>query len=104
MAALGDSPDHQRGVRLADVRLPRYWLVSVIAGLLLARRLQNRSLREAESVGKDLGEITVERWREGDVRTDQMIALTKTLARLTWVLLAATVVTLVVNVVILVTA
>ncbi len=33
-----------------------------------------------------------------------MIALTKTLARLTWVLLAATVVTLVVNVVILVTA
>jgi hypothetical protein len=55
-------------------------------------------------VGKDLGEITVERWREGDVRTDQMIALTKTLARLTWVLLAATVVTLVVNVVILVTA
>lgn len=104
MAGLGDSRDHQRGVRLADVRLPRYWPVSVIAALLLARRLQSRSLREAESVGKDLGEITVERWREGDVRTDQIIALTKTLARLTWVLLAATVVTLVVNVVILVTA
>jgi len=78
--------------------------VPVIAALLLAWRLQNRSLWEAESVGKDLGKITVERWREGDARTDQMIVLTKTLARLTWVLLAATVVTLVVNVVILVTA
>jgi hypothetical protein len=84
--------------------LPRYWPVSVIAALLLARRQQNRSLREVESVGKDLGEVTVERWREGDARTDQMIALTKTLARLTWVLLAATVVTLAVNVVILVKA
>ena len=84
--------------------MPRYWLVSVIVALLLGRHLQNRSLREAESVGKDLGEITVERWREGDARTDQMIELTKTLARLTWVLLAATAVTLVVNVVILVTA
>ncbi|HSS05332.1 MAG TPA: hypothetical protein VLK89_09150 [Solirubrobacterales bacterium] len=71
--------------------------------MLLARRLQNRSLREVEDVGKDLGEITVERWREGDTRTDQMIALTKTVARLTWVLLVATVVTLVVNVVILAT-
>lgn len=91
-------------MRLADVRLPRYWLASVIAALLLARRQQRRSLREAESVGKDLGEITVERWREGDVRTDQMIALTKILARLTWVLLAATIVTLAVNVVILATS
>jgi hypothetical protein len=35
MAGLEDSRDRQRGVRLADVRLPRYWLVSVIVALLL---------------------------------------------------------------------
>lgn len=103
MPGSGDTHE-QRGTRLADVRLPRYWPVSVIAALLLARRQQGRSLREVEGVGKDLAEITVERWREGDVRTDQLIALTETLARLTWVLLAVTVVTLLVNVVILVTA
>lgn len=89
--------DQERGVRLADVRLPRYWPLPLIAALLLARWQQNRALRDAGKVGKDIGEITVQRWQEGDVRADQLIALTKTLTRLTWVLLAVTAVTLVAN-------
>lgn len=73
-----------------------------MAALLLARRQESRALRDLERTSKDLGEITVQRWREGDARADRLITLTDTLARLTWVLLAVTVVTLIVNVVILV--
>lgn len=68
--------DQQWGVRLADVRLPRHWPLPVIAALLLSRRQQHRALREVEEVSKDLGDITVQRWREGDARTNQLIALT----------------------------
>jgi hypothetical protein len=94
--------DKQRGVRLADIRVPRYWPVSVIGALLLARRQRNSEVQDAAETGQDLGEATVTRWKETDARADQLTALTNTLARLTWVLLAATVATLVVNVVILV--
>jgi hypothetical protein len=94
--------DKQRGVRLADIRLPRYWPVSVIGALLLARRQQNRERQNFAELGKDLGEATTQRWQESDARADRLIALSKTLTRLTWVLLLATVVTLLVNVVILV--
>lgn len=94
--------DKQRGVRLADIRLPRYWPLSVIGALLLARRQQNRDRRTYEELGKDLGKVTTQRWQESDARADRLIGLTKTLARLTWVLLAVTAVTLIVNVVILI--
>jgi len=94
--------DEQWGVRLADIRLPRPWPLPVVVALLLARRQQSRALRDLEQTSKDLGEITVQRWREGDARADQLIVLTETLARLTWVLLAVTIVTLIVNLVILV--
>lgn len=99
------SPENQEwGIRLADVRLPRRWLLPAIVALLLIRRRQNRALQDVEKVGKDLGEIAAQRWREGDVRADRLIALTRTLTLLTWVLLAVTAVTLVVNVVILVSS
>jgi hypothetical protein len=98
------SKDEEWGVRLADIRLPRAWPLPVMVALLLARRQQSRALRGIERTSKDLGEITAQRWREGDARADRLIALTATLTRLTWVLLAVTVVTLVVNVVILVSA
>jgi hypothetical protein len=75
-----------------------------MAALLFSRRQQGHALRDIERTSKDLGEITVQRWQEGDARADQLLALTATLARLTWVLLAVTVVTLIVNVVILVSA
>jgi hypothetical protein len=68
---------------------------------LLAWRQQRRVLRDVEHTGKTLGEVTDQRWQEGDERADRLIGLTETLARLTRVLLVATIVTLVVNVVIL---
>lgn len=81
------SKDEQWGVRLADIRLPRAWPLPVMVALLLSQRQQNRALRGIEQTGKELGEITAQRWREGDARADGLIALTATLARLTWVLL-----------------
>lgn len=93
--------DEQWGVRLADIRLPRAWPVPVLAALFLARRQQSRELRDLEAANRDLAQLIAQRWREGDDREDRLIALTNTLTRLTWVLLAVTVVTLVVNIVIL---
>lgn len=98
------SEDEKWGVRLADIRLPRAWPLPIMAALLLSRSQQNQALRGIEQTGKELGEITAQRWQEGDARADRLIALTATLARLTWVLLVVTVVTLIVNVVILVFA
>jgi hypothetical protein len=65
-----------------------------MVALLIARHQQSRALRDLEQTSKDLGEITVQRWRVGDARADQLIALTETLTRLTWGLLAVTIVTL----------
>lgn len=91
--------ERQRGTRLADVRLPRYWPVSVFGALFLAQLQQHRDHRKFAELGKELGEITTQRWQETDTRADRLIELSKTLTRLTWVLLLATVVTLVVNVI-----
>lgn len=74
------------GIRLADVRLPRAWPFAVLGGLLLARREQARSVEDGTRIGTELGESVVTRWHQNDAGTQAIIALTRTLARLTWVL------------------
>ncbi|MEX1140725.1 MAG: hypothetical protein WEB79_00225 [Thermoleophilaceae bacterium] len=75
-----------RGVRLADVRLPRFWPLSLIGALLLARLEGQHQERNAARIGRELAESVVVRWKQNDEATAATIALTRTLARLTWVL------------------
>jgi hypothetical protein len=84
------------GVRLADVRISRYWPASVIAAMVVVRRRDRRMVKQAERIGHELAESVVFRWRETDERTDALIDLTRTLKRLTWVLLLVALVTLLV--------
>jgi hypothetical protein len=74
------------GVRLADVRLPRAWPLAVLGAHLMARREQDRSVDEAAAIGREIAESVVTRWQQNDAGTQAMIDLTRTLARLTWVL------------------
>lgn len=97
-----DERDREWGVRLADVRLPRAWPLSVFGALLLVRRQDKRQVKQAERIGRELAESVVFRWQEGDARTDALLALTRTLKRLTWALVVAALASLAVAVVTLV--
>lgn len=61
-----DERDREWGVRLADVRLPRAWPLSVFGALLLVRRQDKRQVKQAERIGRELAESVVYRWQEGD--------------------------------------
>lgn len=90
--------DDNRGTRLADVRLPRYWPASFFAALLLARRKQSRELKEAVESATDLARVIGERWNEGDERERQLFALQARVVTLTWVLVGLTVAVLAITV------
>jgi hypothetical protein len=81
-------------VRLADVRLPRLWLLALLAALLLTRRSDQHAVVQAQRIGRELGEAVNDRWRTSDERTDELLALTRTLKWLTWALFAVAAATL----------
>jgi hypothetical protein len=87
------------GVRLADLRLPRWWALAVIASVIAARFYDRSQLRELERIGAELGDYAGTRDREAAEREARLVALTIRLARLTWALLAVTVGTLAVAIV-----
>ena len=93
-----------RRTRLADVRVPPFWPYAVLAGLSVSLRQRKRDETSGVRIGSDLGDAVVTRWKQGDESTAAMIALTRTLARLTWVLLFVAVATLAVAVITLATA
>jgi hypothetical protein len=78
------------------LRISRYWPWSVFAAVIAIRRRNRRMVKQADRIGRDLAESVVFRWRETDERTDALIDLTRTLKRLTWVLLVVGLATLVV--------
>jgi hypothetical protein len=65
----------------------------------LVRRRDRKMVREADRIGRDIGESVAMRWHDTDQRTDALIDLTRTLKRVTWVLLVVAVVTLIVAIV-----
>jgi hypothetical protein len=80
-------------IRLADAKVPRplwWWVLLVLA----VRRSDRRHIRAAEHVGRDLAESVVARWEQTDAATDAMLALTRTMVRLTWAIMGLTVVVL----------
>jgi hypothetical protein len=88
----------QWGVRLADIRVPRTWFLPVGAAIVRQWRSERRLVRETERIAGDLGDTITQRWRTGDERADELLALTRSLMRLTWALLAVAAVTLVVTI------
>ncbi len=80
-------------MRLADVPMPRrlwWWTL-----LTLALRRSSRSNRKAaEKLGRDMAEIVFERWQQTDATTTAMLDLTQKLVRLTWAIVALTLVVL----------
>lgn len=79
--------------RLADLRVPRPWWWWLLLGLLLIRD-GRRSRRKLVEVGEDLAEVVVKRWEQTDDATATMIDLNQTMVRLTWAVVALTVVVL----------
>ena len=76
------------------MRVSRYWPASVLAAAIMIRRRDRRMVKEADRIGREIGESVVSRWRETDERTEALIKMTRTLARLTWALLIVTLGTL----------
>lgn len=62
--------------------------------LVLVRRKDRNTMRAAEQVGSDLGESVAKRWQETDAATAAMLALTRTMVRLTWAVMLLTLVVL----------
>lgn len=85
----------ERGMytRLADVPVPRRWWWW---GLLVVMVLRDgrRTRKEDERIGQELGESVVTRWKDTDEATAVMLKMTKTMVRLTWAVVALTVVVL----------
>jgi hypothetical protein len=70
----------------------------------MARRSDQKLIVEGERIARDLGETVNHRWRTGDERADDLLALTRSLTRLTWALLAIAAATLVATALALVVA
>ena len=81
-------------VRLADLRLPRWWPLWSIVVMLFQRRKQSRQLEDAVTGMSELAEVIAQRWQEGDERERQMLKLTRRLERLTWAVVALCIATL----------
>jgi hypothetical protein len=86
-------------VRLADLRVPRLWWVSVLAAMLLVRRRATRQLEDTSRNVQDVAEVIAGRWQDGDSREEALLRLTRALVRLTWVLAVLTAATLAVAVI-----
>lgn len=78
--------DDDWGVRLADVRLPTYWWVSVAVGLVLARLLDRREMKKLGPIVEELGTYYGNRDLETATREAHLLKLTKVLL---WVTVAA---------------
>jgi len=69
--------------RLADVQVPRGTLgVVLLAGLVRMRR-EGRELKEIQKTSAELGTLVGTRWREGDEREKQLVALQASVERMT---------------------
>ena len=90
--------DEDGWVRLADLRLPRWWPLWSIAVMMFNRRKQSRQLEEAVTGMSELVEVIAQRWQEGDDRERQMLKLTRRLERLTWIVVLLGIATLCVTV------
>lgn len=78
--------DDDWGVRLADVRMPTYWWVSVAVGLVLARLLDRREMKKLGPIVEELGTYYGNRDLETATREAHLLKLTKVLL---WVTVAA---------------
>lgn len=95
-------PEPEWGVRLADVRISRYWPVALIASAVILKWRDRREIREVARVGRDLAEITVNRWETVDGMQRDLRKFTARVALLSWALLLVATATLFVGVVTLV--
>jgi hypothetical protein len=78
-------------IRLADVKVPRSpWWWAIL--LLFMLHDDRRNVKQGEQLGRDLGEIVVNRWRDTDAATEAIIKLNRTMVRLTWAVVGLTVV------------
>jgi hypothetical protein len=78
-------------IRLADVKVPRspwFWVIVV----LLRLREDRRTVKQGAELGRKLGEIVVDRWRDTDASTEAVLKLNRTMVRLTWAVVGLTVV------------
>jgi hypothetical protein len=50
-----------------------YWPLSVFAARLSVWRRDRKMLRNADRIGRDIGESVVKRWHETDERIDALI-------------------------------
>jgi hypothetical protein len=80
-------------MRLADFPVPRRWWWWGLLVLLLARD-GRRNRRKMKRTGKDLGKSVVARWEQVDAATAAMLKLNRTMVRLTWAVVALTLVAL----------
>lgn len=77
------SNDESWGVRLADIRVSRYWPIGVIVGIVIGTWLNRRAQRELEDVGTKLGTYMGERDQQAAQTQAGLVKLTKILAGLT---------------------
>jgi hypothetical protein len=82
------------GCALGRRRVSRHRPLSVFAAAYLNRLRDRRMVEDAERIRRDIAGSVVGRWRETEERTDALIKMTRTLARLTWALLILTIGTL----------
>jgi hypothetical protein len=69
--------------RLADVQVPRGALgVMLLAGLVRMRR-EGRELKQIEETSAELATLVGTRWRQGDERERQLVALQASVERMT---------------------
>jgi len=94
------------GVRLADVRLPRWWAVAVMVTAYFARRSNDKQWKQATATLQapltQAAEYVRDRDQSAAEREERVLAHTVVLARLTWALLVLAASTLAVAVVTLV--
>lgn len=85
-------------MRLADVRLPRSWAVWVVVTAYFARRSNEKQWKQATETLQapltQVAEYVRDRDESAAEREERLLALTVTLARLTWVLLVLAAATL----------
>jgi hypothetical protein len=81
--------------RLADITVPRFWWLSILTGILLGVRKRKSTLKDTVKIAQDLRAFYGERCKDQDRREEQVLRLTRSIARFTWVLMLATIVALI---------
>jgi hypothetical protein len=69
--------------RLADVQVPRGTLGVVLLASLVRMRREGREFKQVEKTSAELATLVGTRWREGDERERQLVALQASVERMT---------------------